>query len=116
MNFISSFIILLFILFACLIVRFLTLYFYKRKTLVILEELLSIKPSLDLDRTLPQILTVIKKLFKPERCSIMLVDDTDNMLKIKIGDNISTTAMRKIKLNIDEGIAGKSLTFRPHYF
>ena len=110
MNFISSFIILLFILFACLTVQFLTLYFYKRKTLVILEELLSIKPSLDLDRTLPQILAVIKKLFKPERCSIMLVDDTDNMLKIKIGDNISTTAMRKIKLNIDEGIAGKSLT------
>jgi signal transduction protein with GAF and PtsI domain len=110
MNFSSSLIlILLFVSFACLISYFLTSYFYKKKILLLLKTLFSVEPSLDIDKVLPQILDIVKKLLNPQRCSIMLVDNSEGILRIKIGDNISTTAMREIKLNINEGIAGKAL-------
>ena len=110
MNFSSSLIlILLFVSFACLISYFLTSYFYKKKILLLLKTLFSVEPSLDIDKVLPQILDIVKKLLNPQRCSIMLVDSSEGILRIKIGDNISTTAMREIKLNINEGIAGKAL-------
>lgn len=55
---------------------------------------------------LPQILDIVKKLLNPQRCSIMLVDN-DEILKIKIGDNISPTAMREAKLNVTKELQGK---------
>jgi len=110
MNFCTFLILILpSIILSCLTMYFLTSYFYKKKTFSIIKTLFSVKPSLDIDKVLPQILEIVEKLLKPERCSLMLVDNSDNMLKIKVGNNISTTSMRNIKLNFDEGIAGKAL-------
>jgi len=77
--------------------------------LFILKTLFSVEPSLEIDKVLPQVLDIVKKLLKPQRCSIMLVDNTDNMLKIKIGENILTAAIRMIKLPLTEGIVAKAL-------
>jgi diguanylate cyclase (GGDEF)-like protein len=102
------FTILLFTSLVFLTSHFLTAYFYKKKVLSIFKTLFSVEPTLEVDKVLPQILDVVKKLLNPQRCSIMLVDN-DGILKIKIGDNISPTAMREVKLNVTEGIAGKAL-------
>jgi len=80
---------------------------YKKKSLRLLYQIIHIKPSLEMDKLLPQLIDLIVEVLNPLRCSIMLIDH-DNVLRIKIGKNISNYSIRGLKLNPNEGIAGKA--------
>lgn len=64
--------------------------------------------TVEIEKLLPLVVNKVVEILNPKRCSIMLLDE-NNCLRIKIGRNISTYAIRSLKLPLGEGIAGRAL-------
>lgn len=62
-----------------------------------------------MDKVLPLIVEVVSELLSLQRCSLMLLDENDE-LKIKVGKNIYNSAIRGLKLKPGEGIAGRAFS------
>lgn len=61
----------------------------------------------DMDEILISTVDLIKNLLSVERCSILLVDEETNCLKIKAAAGIPKSEWKKVKIPIGESIAGK---------
>ncbi len=79
-----------------------------KKLSIVTEFTSDLFSSLEIDKVLPLVVDKIMIMLNPKRCSIMMLDDNNN-LRIKVGKNISKYAIRGLKLKLGEGIAGQAL-------
>ncbi len=96
---------------ALIVVLFLLVFIIKSQyyKIELISSIVSdLSSSLDIDKILPKIADKISLLLNPSRISIMLLDE-NNYLRIRYGKNISSYALRKLKLKPMQGIAGQVL-------
>ncbi len=87
---------------------YLTNRYYTKQLELIVKFSSDLNSSLEISRILPLVVEKLMLILKPVRCSIMLLDENQE-LRIRYGKNISNYAVRGLKLKVGEGIAGKAL-------
>lgn len=76
----------------------------------------TITGTLDLDRVLKMIVESVGRLCKASACSIMLIDEKDNTLRINASIGIPPEIVKTASRRLGEGISGKvALTGEPFY-